>query len=191
VSKVTKQCENFGKSKPTLTFYDKMKDELEESNQTWGLFEEFKKEMDVFAKEEWLTFRKKGYFAFQDFFLNQADKMKALPKNVVVKFLMIKLCTGESFEKEHWRRLITLLAMPKEVTFDNMKFGNLIDSVPAMLLKSKDIKDLADKAQGEVTIREAINELRTWCESTDFILSDYESNGRTTPLIREWKDVIT
>lgn len=104
---------------------------------------------------------------------------------------MIKLCTGESFEKEHWRRLITLLAMPKEVTFDNMKFGNLIDSVPAMLLKSKDIKDLADKAQGEVTIREAINELRTWCESTDFILSDYESNGRTTPLIREWKEVIT
>lgn len=81
--------------------------------------------------------------------------------------------------------------MPKEVTFDNMKFGNLIDSVPAMLLKSKDIKDLADKAQGEVTIREAINELRTWCESTDFILSDYESNGRTTPLIREWKEVIT
>ena len=135
--------------------------------------------------------------------MSHAEKLKALPKNVVVKFLLqmienykqawplFKMCTGESFEKEHWRRLITLLAMPKEVTFDNMKFGNLIDSVPAMLLKSKDIKDLADKAQGEVTIREAINELRTWCESTDFILSDYESNGRTTPLIREWKEVIT
>lgn len=47
-----------------------------------------------------------------------------------------------------------------------------------MLKKAKDIKELADKAQGEVTIREAINELRNWCDSTEFILSEYESNGR-------------
>jgi dynein heavy chain 2 len=126
-----------------------------------------------------------------------------MPKNVVVMFLikliddykqawpLIKMCTGESFEKEHWRRLITILALPKEVTLDNMKFGHLIDAVPMMLKKAKDIKELADKAQGEVTIREAINELRTWCESTEFELTDYESNGRQTPLIKEWKEVIT
>ncbi len=126
-----------------------------------------------------------------------------MPKNVVVKFLikliddykqawpLIKMCTGESFEKEHWRRLITILTLPKEVTLDSMKFGHLIDAVPVMLKKAKDIKELADKAQGEVTIREAINELRTWCESTEFELTDYESNGRQTPLIKEWKEVIT
>jgi len=60
-----------------------------------------------------------------------------------------------------------------------------------MVKKSKDIKDLSDKAQGEVTIREAINELRIWCDSTDFTISDYLSNNRTTPLIKEWKEVIT
>jgi len=60
-----------------------------------------------------------------------------------------------------------------------------------MIKKAKEIKDLCDKAQGEVTIREAINELRIWCENTEFILTDYESNGRTTPLIKEWKEVIT
>ena len=81
--------------------------------------------------------------------------------------------------------------MPKEVTFDNMKFSHLIDSVPTMVKKSKEIKELSDKAQGEVTIREAINELRTWCDTTEFTCSDYASNGRTTPLIREWKEVIT
>jgi len=81
--------------------------------------------------------------------------------------------------------------MPKEVTFDNMKFGHLIDSIPEMIKKSREIKELSDKAQGEVTIREAINELRVWCESTEFILTDYESHGRTTPLIKEWKEVMT
>lgn len=104
---------------------------------------------------------------------------------------LIKLCTGESFEKEHWRKLITLLQMPKEVTFDNMRFGHLTDAVPTMLKRSKDIKELADKAQGEVTIREAINELRVWCDTTEFVLSDYASNGRTTPVIKEWKEVMT
>ena len=104
---------------------------------------------------------------------------------------MIKLCVGESFEREHWRRLISILDMPKEVTFDNMKFKHLVDSVPVMIKKSKEIKELSDKAQGEVTIREAIRELRVWCESAEFTLTDYDSNGRRTPLIKEWKEVMT
>ena len=81
--------------------------------------------------------------------------------------------------------------MPKEITLDNMKFKHLIDAVPFMLKHSKEIKELSDKAQGEVTIREAIRELRVWCDSAEFILTDYDSNGRRTPLIREWKEIMT
>ena len=64
VEKVFRDCEHFGRGKPTLTYYDKMRDELEEQNQSWGLFEQFRVDLDTFTKEEWLTFRKKGYFAF-------------------------------------------------------------------------------------------------------------------------------
>lgn len=88
VSKCKRDCEHFGKGKPTLTFYDKMKDELDEQTQSWALFENFKTEMEVFTKEEWLTFRKKGYFAFQEFFLQHAEKLKGMQKTVVVKFLL-------------------------------------------------------------------------------------------------------
>ena len=104
---------------------------------------------------------------------------------------LIKLCVGESFEREHWKRLITMIEMPKEVTLDNMKFKHLLDSVPMMLKKSKDIKELSDKAQGEVTIREAIRELKSWCENAEFTLTDYENLNRKTPLIKEWKEVMT
>jgi dynein heavy chain 2 len=104
---------------------------------------------------------------------------------------LFKLCVGESFEREHWRRLISLLDMPKDATLDNMKFKHLVDAVPLMLKKSKEIKELSDKAQGEVTIREAIRELAVWCDSAEFILTDYENNGRKTPLIKEWKEIIT
>ena len=64
VEKVRKDCDHFGRAQPQLTYYDKLREELEEQNQSWGLFETFKNEMDVFTKEEWITFRKKGYFAF-------------------------------------------------------------------------------------------------------------------------------
>ena len=51
---------------------------------------------------------------------------------------LIKMCTGESFEKEHWRRLFTILNLPKDVTTDNLKFGHLTDSVVIMIAKAKD-----------------------------------------------------
>ena len=104
---------------------------------------------------------------------------------------LIKLCTGESFEKEHWKRLFTILKLSKDASLDKLKFGDLVTSIPVMIKKAKEIKELSDKAQGEVTIREAIHELRAWCDNTEFILTEHESNGRQTPLIKEWKDVMT
>lgn len=64
IAKTNRDCEHFAKDKPTFTFYDKMKDELDMQNESWSMFEEFKNELDEMGKEEWLTYRKKGYFAF-------------------------------------------------------------------------------------------------------------------------------
>ena len=70
------------------------------------------------------------------------------------------------------------MKLPKEVTLDNLLFGHLVDAIPTMIKKAKEIKELSEKAQGEVTIREAINELRVWCENTEFLLTEHDSNGR-------------
>jgi len=203
IEKLYDDARHFDKTPPKFQYYELMKDELNEAEQTWGLFDKFKEELAEIVKEEWLTYRKKGYYAFQDFFIKQFEVLKQKEKNVVVRFLLqqieqfklawpiLKLCTGESFEKEHWRRLFNILKIGKEVTIDNMKFQHLIDAIPVMIKKGKEIKELSDKAQGEVTIREAINELRVWCENTEFLLTEHDSNGRQTPLIKEWKEVIT
>jgi dynein heavy chain 2 len=42
-----------------------------------------------------------------------------------------------------------------------------------------------------VTIREAIHELRVWCAETCFSLFEHTQNKRTTPLIKDWKDLLT
>ena len=64
VVRANRDCQHFQKDKPEFTFYDKMKDELEQQNEQWGMFDEFKAELDEMGKEEWLTYRKKNYFAF-------------------------------------------------------------------------------------------------------------------------------
>ena len=42
-----------------------------------------------------------------------------------------------------------------------------------------------------MTLREAIIELQGWCDNAEFELTEYSSNNRTTPLIKEWKELMT
>ena len=47
------------------------------------------------------------------------------------------------------------------------------------------------RAQGEVTIREALRELDLWGAGAVFALTDYEdSNKRKIQLIKDWKDLV-
>ena len=74
---------------------------------------------------------------------------------------------------------------------DKLLFKDLVESMPDMIKNKNPIRELCDKAQGEVTIREALNELRNWFDDAKFLIVEYESLGRSTPLIKEWKEVIT
>lgn len=57
-------AKSFGKQPPRFEYYEAMKQELTSANDTWGLFDTFKTELEVMYPEEWLTYRKKGYYAF-------------------------------------------------------------------------------------------------------------------------------
>ncbi len=47
------------------------------------------------------------------------------------------------------------------------------------------------RAQGEVTIREAIRELELWGASATFSLADYQdSSDKTIHVIKDWKEVV-
>ena len=55
------------------------------------------------------------------------------------------------------------------------------------------LKDLHARAQGEVVLREALQELRVWAQETEFTLVEHECDGGRpgTHLIKEWKDTLT
>ena len=58
--------------------------------------------------------------------------------------------------------------------------------------KTRDgIKELNGRVQAEVALREAVKELSEWCDVTKFEFTEYKKNDRITPLIKEWKDLMT
>jgi len=90
------------------------------------------------------------------------------------------MITGESFETDHWREMLKIMKVDKDISHQKLKFKHIIEAVPTMIKKdeTKKIKELCERALGEVTIREAINELKIWCDNTEFILTEHDSNGR-------------
>jgi dynein heavy chain 2 len=113
-------------------------------------------------------------------FLQWTKKIKGLERDVVVDYLKKELkthrevypslvrCTGELFQKEHWKKMFQLLKLPRNVSLKNLSLRDLLaPDVRARILNSeKEIAWLQSRAQGEVTIREAVQELLQWAEMT-------------------------
>lgn len=62
--------------------------EIGAAQDTWGQFNEFNKEIAEMNKEEWLTYRKKSFYAFNEFTIKYQEKFKGQPKNIVTRFLI-------------------------------------------------------------------------------------------------------
>ena len=104
------------------------------------------------------------------------EELKNKKRDIVVRYLsgvldqfkdaypLFKMCIGEAFEKEHWKTLFHYLKFGKEVSVETLTFQHFVDAIDTMVKKANDIKDLSARAQGEVTIREAIHELHVWCD---------------------------
>uniref|UniRef100_A0A0K0D0D9 DHC_N2 domain-containing protein n=1 Tax=Angiostrongylus cantonensis TaxID=6313 RepID=A0A0K0D0D9_ANGCA len=74
---------------------------------------------------------------------------------------------------------------------EKLRFGNLIAASSNVIANVEQLKALNTKAQGEITIREAIQELEMWAAQAEFSFSEYKhSNGNTMKVIRDWKESI-
>ncbi|KJH46846.1 hypothetical protein DICVIV_07083 [Dictyocaulus viviparus] len=76
-------------------------------------------------------------------------------------------------------------------TLEKLRFGDLITVSSNIITNVDQLKALNNKAQGEVTIREAIQELEMWAAQTEFTFAEYRhSNGNNMKVIRDWKESI-
>ncbi|VDN17047.1 unnamed protein product [Gongylonema pulchrum] len=206
------ECEQFDVQKTELPLIEELAKDLENYESIWLIYEEFNAGLQEMASEDWILFRTKTY-RFDEFLHEWCDKLKSLPPTHITIHMLrlsgcvlhkqirissfqemstaLKYCRGEALSSEHWLELFRLLGMPKGTTLERLHFGDLLNVHKAISENLEELKSLNERAQGEVTIREALQELELWAAQTEFALTDYKhSNGTTMKIIKDWKDTL-
>ncbi|NXK72907.1 DYHC2 protein, partial [Amazona guildingii] len=201
--KLIEQCHHFKLEEPDFSLSKVVCQDIKSCAEVWALYEEFYQGLQEKAKEDWITFRSKTYL-FEEFLFKWHDKMRKMEEHTVMtvklqkevdKYKMIvpllKYVRGEHLSPDHWLDLFRLLGLPRGTTLEGLLFGDLLKVTDAIIEKAMELKDLNCRAQGEVTIREALRELELWGAGAVFTVTDYEdSQGKTIRLIKDWKDIV-
>ncbi|NWH26647.1 DYHC2 protein, partial [Grus americana] len=201
--KLIEECHHFKLEEPDFSLSKVVCQDIKSCAKVWALYEEFYQGFQEKAKEDWITFRSKTYL-FEEFLFNWHDKMRKMEEHTVMTVKLqkevdkykgiiplLKYIRGEHLSPDHWLDLFRLLGLPRGTTLEGLLFGDLLKVTDAIIEKAMELKDLNSRAQGEVTIREALRELELWAVGAVFTLTDYEdSRGKTIRLIKDWKDQV-
>ncbi|VDM55898.1 unnamed protein product [Angiostrongylus costaricensis] len=154
----------------------------------WVIYEEFNTELQALADEEWIVFRSRTYL-FDEFLQKWLEKLKTSPQtHMGVRLLQdidsfkefsgcLKFCRGEVLSIDHWLEMFRLLQLPRGTTLERLRFGDLIAVSSNVIANVEQLKALNSKAQGEITIREAIQELEMWAAQLENIILDFTNSN--------------
>ncbi|OXB57863.1 hypothetical protein ASZ78_016437 [Callipepla squamata] len=201
--KLIEECHHFKLEEPDFSLSKVVSQDIKCCAEVWALYEEFYQGFQEKAKEDWITFRSKTYL-FEEFLFNWHDKIRKMEEHTVMTVKLqkevdkyktiiplLKYVRGDHLSPDHWLDLFRLLGLPRGTTLQGLLFGDLLKVTDAIIEKAMELKDLNCRAQGEVTIREALRELELWGVGAVFTLTDYEdSQGKTVMLIKDWKDIV-
>ncbi len=201
--KIFSDCAHFGLSPPELPHEKEVREDLERTAETWGLLEEFQTGLREMANEEWIIFRSKS-FRFEEFLGSWYERLNSSKQatTVTVRLLreierhkvilpVLKYVRGDIFSDAHWSEMFSLLGMPHKPV-DKLLFADFLTARDALAAKEEDLKELNNRAVGEVAIRQALNELDIWEVEAKFTFLEHQaSTGEKVPLIKDWKDVLS
>ncbi|KAK3100036.1 hypothetical protein FSP39_013759 [Pinctada imbricata] len=196
-------CEHFGLDLPDFEVAEQLRADMENMESMWGLYENFNNGLQELAKEDWISFRSKAYM-FEEFLSGWYEKLKSEePTTMTVRLQkdidkyknvlpVLKWVRGEPLSQDHWSELFRMLHMPRGTTLEKLTFGQVLNASDEIIRNADALKELNQRAQGEVTIREAIRELDLWGAGAVFTLTEYEDSKKSNiMLIKDWKDLVS
>ena len=200
IEQLTSHCQAFDLPLPSYPQAAAIDAEIAQYADSWAFFTSYRRDLELMGAEQWVAFRVK-LSSFDDLTNSWAKKLKArgvrdrindyLQREMKANrelFPILRKVTGEFYEKEHWRTLFGYLGLPSTTSPATLTFQALIDASSALIARQKDISALTARAQGEVTIREAVEELKMWGENAKFALLEYDAS---ISIIKDWKDLFT
>jgi len=194
VAAVQESCESFGLAPPVFEALVAAEADVLATAAVWGRYKAYGEERAVLASQDWISFRAR-VFELQDFAAKWGEAARAggpggaVGTDIVSQRIhgecealrraagALKFARGEPFKEEHWTAMFKKLGMPKGVRLETLTVAHMLDALEPLAASVSWLKDLHSRAQGEVTIREAMQELKAWCDTTEFKLMEHVSNA--------------
>ena len=130
-----------------------------QTEDTWGLFEEFNSSMREMSKEEWIIFRSKGY-KFEEFLSQWYGKLQSQKQGaattVTVRLLqeverykvvlpVLKYVRGDIFSDQHWSEMFSMLGMPKK-PIDQLLFEDFLRVKDKLVSRASELQELNNRS---------------------------------------------
>lgn len=175
---------------------------MEKSQETWSSLKKWIDGINSIIKEDWVTFRGRLH-VLEELLSEWSIKVKSQKMNPMLAHIqkdidmyrslipLLKTIRGECWTTDHWGELFHLISIPKGITLSELNLSHFVQVSNNMIAKTKEIGEIANRALGEVGIREAIQELDLWGAGAVFSLSVY-LDGQSTKidLIKDWKEIL-
>jgi len=198
----TFNCRHFDLPEPNFETLVEVQHDCEEAQNEWDQYRTFKAELEEIRGKDWLSFRM-SLFDAEDLATKWLESFKGKARGPVLDRVALvcsdlraavpalKNMRGEPFKEEHWSALFMKLGIPKGLSLQNLKFGHFLDVLENVKENALFAKEMTARAQGEVTIRDAIMEIKVWTQTATVEMMEHEEAGRQIPLVKNWRDLFT
>ncbi|KAA3681038.1 dynein heavy chain 2, cytosolic [Paragonimus westermani] len=194
--------EQFEMTSCSFDLAEEVAKDLREHEAIWSEFEAFSNGLEEFAREDWISFKSKSY-QFDEYltaWFNKLRSIEATPMTVRLQreidqyrdlIPALKWLRGDALSPDHWLELFRLIGLPRGTKLENLSFGDLIHVGKNIVAQSESLKMLNQRAQAEVVVREALQDLDVWGAGATFTLTEYvDTSGQVVHLIKNWKDIV-
>ncbi|OHT02067.1 Dynein heavy chain family protein [Tritrichomonas foetus] len=103
----------------------------------------------------------------------------------------LKFARGDDWCEEHWFSFFKMVGISTNTSYKELQLGDILDVGQMLQSNMKALKELAERARGEATIRTSLEEVRSWFSTTNFSWFNHTFAGRSTFIVREWKQLLS
>ncbi|KAJ3130163.1 Cytoplasmic dynein 2 heavy chain 1 [Nowakowskiella sp. JEL0407] len=202
---INDDCQHFGIQGIGEEAVENIKNDLETTKSIWKNYDDFVQELDKFEKEDWISFRGRAHL-FEEYLERWFERIRSKSSDLdavlvyiqkqVDKYKAIVPCLkfvrGDTWMSEHWGEMFRIVGWNNAVSLSDLTFGNIISISEIAIQKLDKIKELNNRANGEIVIREAIQELDVWGAAAVFASTEYiDAKGSKLLLIKDWREIFS
>lgn len=200
--KLAEPLKNFDEN-VQLPELEELQVEITSQEESMELLTDWRAQFTEIASQKWDVASQK-LFLVEDFLNTWSSKLSQLTETTDAALYItekvqhyksvypfLKYARGEDWCEDHWISFFKMVGLPTNTNPTELQLYDMLDVGDLLQSNMKALKELAERARGEATIRTSLEEIRSWFATTNFSWFNHTFNGRSTFIVKEWKQLLS